>query len=341
MNNDQTKSIPQGISLPEIIPLRPLVLMSGFLGAGKTTFLRATLQELAQHQINSYVILNERENARIDSETLRDFATAVAPLISDCVCCDSFYQLYEMLLDAAKQDSDIIFVELNGTADPLPIMEVFTISQSKFMLQPRWQVCVIDALMFARRINYNQLEQLQLESASHFHLSRTAGLSEEQIRKLTSEVRSINPHASAVSPSELAISICEVISTASRKTIGSLDSLNSKIPLSMHKNHHLAHMFTGCQILLPDHPIPAERVITWLRLLPLNAIRAKILLTVTDDITQRMLFERVGIDVCEKPIAVPIRDKLNPSAVIIGPDLDPSQLLDLAQTHLDSDCQLA
>ena len=65
---------------PPLITARPMVLLSGFLGAGKTTLLRRCLSGLAGRQLLSDVILNDRENAEIDCETLRDHAASVSAL---------------------------------------------------------------------------------------------------------------------------------------------------------------------------------------------------------------------------------------------------------------------
>jgi len=335
-SNKRSKTMP----LPAIIPLRPLVLMSGFLGAGKTTFLRLILQDLAPHAIQTHVVLNEWENARMDCETLREHATDVTPLVGACVCCDSLDELYELLLKAAKSESDVLFVELNGTADPIPILETFTLTQSQFKLQPRWQVCVIDARMFGNRGYYNHLESLQLESASHYHITRASALDDGQMKKLIGEIRAVNPHATPVTPGELGCAVRQVLESASRKAISVESSAAGRGAVSLHAHHQLAHEFTGCQIILPDTPLPTEKVMTWLCLLPMQAIRAKILLRVAEDPSQRMLFDRVGAEICERPIPVPIRDSVPSSAVMIGPELDPIQLLDLAQTYLDADCRL-
>lgn len=56
--------------LPSVIEVRPMVMLTGFLGAGKTTFLRSLLDELSAREHRADAILNDRENAQIDSETL-------------------------------------------------------------------------------------------------------------------------------------------------------------------------------------------------------------------------------------------------------------------------------
>ena len=68
------------IALPENVDLllicRPSLMVTGFLGAGKTTFMRSLLVDLHRRQIAADVILNDYENAEIDAGTLRLLVTA-------------------------------------------------------------------------------------------------------------------------------------------------------------------------------------------------------------------------------------------------------------------------
>jgi G3E family GTPase len=58
----------------------PLLLVAGFLGAGKTTFLRALLPALARRGLRARVLLNDFQNARVDGATLADVAPDLVAL---------------------------------------------------------------------------------------------------------------------------------------------------------------------------------------------------------------------------------------------------------------------
>ena len=68
------------IPLPTLVKYRPLVLITGFLGAGKTTFLRRQLVQVKSQDLTADVILNDYENAALDAETLHDKAEIIAAL---------------------------------------------------------------------------------------------------------------------------------------------------------------------------------------------------------------------------------------------------------------------
>ena len=72
----------------EEISTTPLVLVTGFLGAGKTTFLRALLAELASRNITADVILNDYGNAALDAASLAEHAASLLPLAGSCACCE-------------------------------------------------------------------------------------------------------------------------------------------------------------------------------------------------------------------------------------------------------------
>jgi G3E family GTPase len=108
-------------SIAEVIDVQPVVLITGFLGAGKTTLLRDLLASLNEEGIASNVILNDYADATMDSATLEEFAKNVEPLTATCACCEGLDFLLDLSVKSRKSKSDILFIELNGTADPVPI----------------------------------------------------------------------------------------------------------------------------------------------------------------------------------------------------------------------------
>ena len=113
---------------------KPLLFLTGFLGAGKTTLLRALLNEYRESGRSADVILNDFENAELDASTLPPGAASIAPIApiaASCACCDSLESLVELCLAAQKSEGDALFIELNGTADPLPLLETFTLLDKK------------------------------------------------------------------------------------------------------------------------------------------------------------------------------------------------------------------
>ena len=187
--------------LPELSEVTPLVLITGFLGAGKTTLLRELLIAIRGAELESDVILNDYADANLDSATLEELATSIEPLTAVCACCEGFDFLLEMAVKSADSDSDLLFIELNGTADPVPIVEAFALLEEKMKRHPRWQICVINPQLFGSREGYADIENLQLQTASHVYFSHTdeGSASEEVIAK----IRAVNPEVSILTNTEL------------------------------------------------------------------------------------------------------------------------------------------
>src|SRR5882757_10372319 len=54
--------------------MTPLVLLVGFLGSGKTTYLRALLPALQSNGLDPHVVINDYQNAKVDAALLHDLA---------------------------------------------------------------------------------------------------------------------------------------------------------------------------------------------------------------------------------------------------------------------------
>ena len=115
----------------------PVTLLSGFLGAGKTTTLQQVLQSPA-HNLTIGVVVNDVASVNIDSKLVKssDLGSGsksenVVEMQNGCACCSLSGELLdtvETLLDSRGDDApkfDHILVELSGVADPLAVRGVF------------------------------------------------------------------------------------------------------------------------------------------------------------------------------------------------------------------------
>ena len=341
LNSSQAPLSPEPLSTKA----RPMVMFTGFLGAGKTTFLRHLLIELNALNILADVILNDRENAYIDKYTLEDHAAKVKALTGSCVCCEGFGALIDMVADASVTPHEVLLLELNGTADPVPLQESFTLLESRFSLWPRWQVCIIDPRNFGQRDRFNDLENLQLETASHYYLTRNEELSSEEECRIKEQIRTINPLATSTTPLDLARHIAQSIKINALGTVvGPSVKKAGYIPVDFaptrqDSRHQLAHEFTGCQVSIPI-PLKQFQVLEWLDQLPVSVIRAKALVHLETDPHRLYLYERVGLVTSTEPVTVAIQTVRPCSGIFIGADINPRHILELTQKYLHTTCIL-
>lgn len=90
-------------------------LITGFLGAGKTTFIHLLLRHLRGQKV--LVIENEFGSIGVDAKFLRDDGCPIEDLSGMCMCCRGRGKFIAMLADAAAQGYDRVIVEPSGIYD--------------------------------------------------------------------------------------------------------------------------------------------------------------------------------------------------------------------------------
>ena len=96
----------------------PVLLVTGFLGAGKTSFINQLLQ--ADHGLRIAAIVNDFGSINIDAALLEGAADGVIGLKNGCICCSLQGDLLRTLKIVLNQNPgpDHIVIEASGVADP-------------------------------------------------------------------------------------------------------------------------------------------------------------------------------------------------------------------------------
>ena len=133
-------------------PRLPVVVVTGFLGAGKTTLIRALLDK--PEGANTAVVVNEYGEIGIDHALLRSSSDVTVLLGNGCVCCNVRTDLQEtlrgLLADRARgavPSFERVVIETSGLADPGPVLQTFATDRGlsrEFHLQAL--VTVVDAV---------------------------------------------------------------------------------------------------------------------------------------------------------------------------------------------------
>ena len=143
----------------------PLLVVTGFLGAGKTTFLRGLVPALAARGLRARVILNDFKDARIDAATLADLVPDLVALSGSCVCCESLDDLLKALAEMSIAPGDVVLVEANGGTESGELLALLAGAGHHHLTAPL-QLAVVDAQRFGRRGWQDQMEEEQLATAT-------------------------------------------------------------------------------------------------------------------------------------------------------------------------------
>ena len=316
---------------------KPFLLITGFLGAGKTTLLRRLLHELNPRNIQADVILNDFSNADIDVASLNpSLLSSVEPLAAGCACCESLDELVQLCRKASKGKGDLLLVELNGTADPLVLLETFTLMEKRLAFFPRYQVCVIDARYWSKRDEFEILERRQLETAGFFYISHKNEVSEAKLKRIKKSVKMASSNSKETDLEMLLNLLCKEVQRRKKLTDEAMPSSNYVSSIGSKQQHlkdvahKLSHRFTGCHFPLPDK-VEDKAMQRLMNSLPPWVLRAKALVSILDKPEYRWLFEKVGAELIQNPIPIYELPDTPSSLMCIGPKLAPDKIKKLVE----------
>lgn len=173
----------------------PATVLSGFLGAGKTTFLNYILQE--QNDLKVAVIINEIGSVNIDKRLIQTASDSMIEMTNGCVCCTVRTDLFQAIVDLLKRDSfDYLVIEPTGLADPGPIIQTLMgVPELTHYVKLDSVITLVDALHFFEQCKASPITELQVEMADFILLNKTDLASPEQVQRVHQKIKELNPHA--------------------------------------------------------------------------------------------------------------------------------------------------
>ena len=173
-------------------------IVSGFLGAGKTTFIKRVLEIVKNEK--TVLIENEFGEVGIDGGFLEDSGIEIKEMNSGCICCslvgDFTSNLKEIL---EKYEPQRVIIEPSGVGKLSDVMKAVELVESKLKIEPGKSVTVVDASkckMYAK--NFGEFFNNQIQYADIIVLSRTDIADEKKQAKAVEIVREINPTAKII-----------------------------------------------------------------------------------------------------------------------------------------------
>ena len=170
-------------------------IVVGFLGAGKTTFLKRLLA--ADPAQKTVVLVNDFGELGIDAGLLEGGAADVVELPNGCICCSLRGDVTTRLRNVIDTMApDRILIEPSGVADVAALMGVIQTPELKPLVRSTTLWTVIDAAAFLQ--DYARLQDyftVQAKLAPAFVLNKTDLVDAAELEAVTQTLLSINPHA--------------------------------------------------------------------------------------------------------------------------------------------------
>lgn len=224
----------------ENIKVTPITILTGYLGAGKTTLMNYILNNQEGYKVA--VIVNDIGEVNIDAKLIADGGFIqeedkgnVVPLSNGCICCTLKEDLMNQIVEILKtRKFDYILIEASGICEPLPIAQTITMLSESMEQYGLPKICrldnivtVVDALRLATEfgcgedlvkdnIDEEDIENLlieQIEFCNVIVLNKIDEVSKEQLNQVKSVIKHLQPTAKIIETNYSKVEVKEIMDT--------------------------------------------------------------------------------------------------------------------------------
>ena len=218
----------------------PITVLTGYLGAGKTTLMNHILTNQEGYKVA--VIVNDIGEVNIDEKLIKDGGFIkeedkgnVVPLSNGCICCTLKADLMNQIVDIIKtRKFDYILIEASGICEPMPIAQTITVLSESTEQYGLPKICrldnvvtVVDALRLAtefgcgddlveENIDDEDLSSLliqQIEFCNTIVLNKIDEVTKEELAKLKQIIKKLQPTAKIIETNYSKVDVGEIIDT--------------------------------------------------------------------------------------------------------------------------------
>lgn len=171
-----------------------LYVLTGFLGAGKTSLLLHLLDNVENAKVG--VIQNEFGKLSIDGELSRREGIEMTEISRGSIFCSCLkLNFVQALAEMGKKGLDVVFVESSGLADPSNIEEILgavrMLAGDVYRLEGA--ICLIDAVNFPEQLKDVETVDRQLAHCHMAVINKTDLVTDEELQQVIAAVRKVNP----------------------------------------------------------------------------------------------------------------------------------------------------
>ncbi len=261
----------------------PVILVSGFLGAGKTSFLKHFIEYQTQRSRFVAVIQNEIGEIGLDGKIL-DYT--VTEIDDGCVCCSLSGSLSQAIRKIVSEfQPDTIVIETTGLANPLNLLD--DMIAVKDLVRFECTLTVVDALNIEQTLADYPLAADQIRAADILMLNKVDQVGPQPLQAITDQIRRFNPNAPLFQTVDGNLNPALVLEAEGR-----LSGKETSRHLSQSHTTHRPDDVWSATIRIP-HPMDRKAFLDAVSTFPMRIFRAKGLLKF-HDCQQPVLFQYVA-----------------------------------------------
>jgi G3E family GTPase len=332
----------------------PLLLLTGFLGSGKTTTLGHWLSHTDVPLKRTAVIINDFGSVNVDAALLARRQLELRSITGGCVCCQSFEDLVAQVAALAENpDFDLVWIETSGLADPEEVLDHLSAPELQESTVIRRVILIVDASDFPCSWRGRAVQEEQVRYADLILLNKTDRLDEAARQRVEISLRKINPSArivptrrGEVAPNVLSeagttTAVLPVHNHSHEHSVGGQEDTAAQRPAATAEHehvhdddhdhdHNLPH--AASTLFLPlAAPVERSAFQRFLGSLPSSVFRAKGFIRLADCPAQLHTFQQVRDQ--SELLLLPLENgpDLTTGLVFIGPHLDAKRIRELAE----------
>ena len=252
-------------------PIVPITLLTGYLGAGKTTLINVVLENQEGYKVA--VIVNDIGEVNIDASLIAKGGEVtmadnnLVPLTNGCICCTLNEDLINQILDLIQTNQfDYILIEASGICEPIPIAQSIAVLDGTFDPNAKIAkldniVSVVDVARLADEFGCGEklldddvededIESLiiqQIEFCNTIVLNKVDTVSSEQLETVKSIIKKLQPSAKIIETNYCRVPVDDVLGTnrfdfeKASLSAGWVQELDAEVEETEHHEHHHDH----------------------------------------------------------------------------------------------------
>lgn len=300
-----------------------LVVLSGFLGSGKTSFLNQFIEFHLAHNRLVGVIQNEIGETGVDANLLEGEDSVLA-LDAGCVCCSLAGSLTRGLRQLNSTLSpEFVVLETTGLANPMNMVDEFL--EIADLAELHAVVTIVDASRYHKNLQASDVAQQQIIAADTVILNKCDLINDDDRISIESHVRTLNSRASIVSTTNGRVNpslLGQGLSQHAHRTDGHVGQCYGE---TEHHGHGVTHMEEGFSVLRYSlaYRVDGGELKRLLATMPPEVLRVKGIARI-DESDKPWIIQYVPGHADFQPSARDVHE--TPFVLVIGRNLDANRL---------------